>query len=102
MVHRPADARLLTNLLNHEKEYHKHLLQLLDASAAALASFTAYTASGSPALANTILSVAGKLAAGDEALAKYARAVDGWREQLKLLKDQEDDVGSIMRDREIL
>ena len=36
MVHRPSDSRLLTNLLNAEKEYSKHLLSLLDYSHSSL------------------------------------------------------------------
>ena len=102
MVHRPADSRLLTNLLAHEKDYHKQLLTLLDHSRASLASFTAYASASSPSLSQTIIAVAGKLAASDDALRKYAGAVEQWREHLRVLKDEEDDVGSILRDREIL
>ena len=40
MVHRPADSRLLSNLLTHEKDYAKHLAILLDYSQASLASFS--------------------------------------------------------------
>ncbi|KAJ7876573.1 hypothetical protein B0H13DRAFT_2200859, partial [Mycena leptocephala] len=102
MVHRPADSRLLGNLLSQEKEYAKHLATLLDHSNASLASVTAYASASSPASAHLILTVAGSLAAADDALRHYAVAVDRWRDYLKGLKALEDEVGNIMRDREIL
>ncbi|KAI0700265.1 hypothetical protein C8T65DRAFT_658093 [Cerioporus squamosus] len=89
MVHRPSDSRLLTNLLNHEKDYSKHLNNLLDYSQAALASFSAYARRWG-------------LSGADDALRNYAAAVERWQEQLKALKTMEDDVGNIVRDREIL
>ena len=46
--------------------------------------------------------MAGTLSGADDALRHYAAAVDTWREQLRELKEMEDDVGTIMRDREIL
>lgn len=102
MVHRPSDSRLLANLLNHEKEYAKQLLGLLDSSHVSLASFSAYAAASAPPASNAIIAVAGTLSSADDALRRYAGVVDTWREQLKELKDMEDDVGVIMRDREIL
>ncbi|KAJ7664376.1 hypothetical protein DFH06DRAFT_1040156, partial [Mycena polygramma] len=102
MVHRPADSRLLANLLSQEKEYAKHLGTLLDHSNASLASVTAYASASSPASAHLILAVAGSLAAADDALRHYAVAVDRWRDYLKGLKALEDEVANIMRDREIL
>ncbi|KAJ6525091.1 hypothetical protein DFH09DRAFT_1046670, partial [Mycena vulgaris] len=102
MVHRPADSRLLANLLSQEKEYAKHLATLLDHSNASLASVTAYASASSPASAHLILAVAGSLATADDALRHYAVAVDRWRDYLKGLKTLEDEVGNIMRDREIL
>jgi hypothetical protein len=102
MVHRPSDSRLLTNLLSHEKDYSKQLGNLLDASQASLASFSAYASSSSPLVAQAILAVAGSFAGSDEALRRYGSAVEAWRDQLKDLKDLEEEVGNIMRDREIL
>ena len=102
MVHRPSDSRLLANLLNHEKEYSKHLLGLLEYSNASLSSFSAYAAASAPPASNAIITVAGTLSGADDALRRYAAAVDIWREQLRELKEMEDDVGTIMRDREIL
>ncbi|KAJ7063782.1 hypothetical protein B0H15DRAFT_807813 [Mycena belliarum] len=83
MVHRPADSRLLANLLSQEKD---HRLRFC----------------ASPASAHLILAVAGSLSTADEALRHYAAAVDRWRDYLKGLKALEDEVGNIMRDREIL
>ena len=102
MVHRPADSRLLTNVLSHEKEYAKQLQALLDSSQASLASFTAYAAASPPPTSQTILKVAGILSAADSALAAYAAAVDQWREAMRALQALEDEVGNIVRDREIL
>ncbi|KAJ7908834.1 hypothetical protein B0H13DRAFT_651370 [Mycena leptocephala] len=93
MVHRPADSRLLGNLLSQEKEYAKHLATLLDHSNASLASVTAYASASSPASAHLILTVAGSLAAADDALRHYAVAVDRWRDYLKGLKALEDELG---------
>ncbi|OSC98126.1 hypothetical protein PYCCODRAFT_1439618 [Trametes coccinea BRFM310] len=102
MVHRPADSRLLANLLSHEKDYSKHLSILLDYSQASLASFSAFAAACAPPTSQVIVAVAGALAGADDALRSYAAAVERWQEQLKALKEMEDDVGNIMRDREIL
>ena len=102
MVHRPADSRLLSNLLQQEKEYSKQLSQLLESSNASLASFTAYAAASSPPGSHVIMSVAGSLAGVDEALKRYSTGVDEWRETMRGLKDAEEEVGNIMRDREIL
>jgi hypothetical protein len=102
MVHRPPDSRLLTNLLSQEKDYTKHLNTLLDSSHSSQASFSAYAAASSPPTSHVILAVAASLAGADDALRGYVAAVDEWREHLKGLKNLEDDVGNIMRDREIL
>ncbi|KAF8907068.1 hypothetical protein CPB84DRAFT_1878705 [Gymnopilus junonius] len=102
MVHRPADSRLLTNLLSQEKDYTKHLNHVLDSSNASLASFSAYAAASPPPTSTVIMNVVGSLAAADEALRRYTRGVEEWREMMKQLKEAEDEVGNIMRDREIL
>ncbi|RPD53942.1 hypothetical protein L226DRAFT_538821 [Lentinus tigrinus ALCF2SS1-7] len=102
MVHRPADSRLLTNLLSHEKDYSKQLSILLDYSQATLASLSAYAAASAPPTSQVIIAVAGALSGADDALRNYAAAVERWQEQLRALKAMEDDVGNIMRDREIL
>ncbi|KAI8977773.1 hypothetical protein BD414DRAFT_445800, partial [Trametes punicea] len=102
MVHRPAESRLLANLLSHEKDYSKQLFLLLDCSQSTLASFSAYAAACPPPTSQVIVAVAGALAGADDALRNYAAAVERWQEQLKALKEMEDDVGNVMRDREIL
>jgi hypothetical protein len=103
MVHRPSDSRLLSNLISSEKDYSKHFLILLDDySHPSLSSFSAYASSSPPPTSNAILAVAGSLAGADDALRRYVQAVDGWRERLRELKDMEEDVGTVMRDREIL
>lgn len=102
MVHRPADSRLLTNLLSHERDYSKHLFHLLEHSQVSLASFSAYAAASSPQLSHAIIAVAGSLAGADDALRKYAASLEAWQSHLKALKDLEDEVGNIVRDREIL
>ncbi|CDO76832.1 hypothetical protein BN946_scf185033.g29 [Trametes cinnabarina] len=102
MVHRPADSRLLANLLSHEKDYSKQLSTLIDYSQASLASFSAFAAACAPPTSQVIIAVAGALAGADDALRNYAAAVERWQDQLRALKTMEDDVGNIMRDREIL
>jgi predicted secreted protein len=102
MVHRPADSRLLSNLLQQEKEYSKQLAQVIESSNASLALFAAYAAASAPPTSHVIMTVAGSLAAADEAFRRYAAGVDEWREAMRSLKDAEEEVGNIMRDREIL
>ena len=102
MVHRPSDSRLLVNLITHEKEYSKQLSVLLDHSQSSLASFSAYASASAPPTSQIIIKVAGALAGADEGLRKYAASLEVWQDQLKSLKDLEDEVGNVMRDREIL
>ncbi|KAN0133497.1 hypothetical protein V8E53_008665 [Lactarius tabidus] len=103
MVHRPSDLRLLNSLLSTEKEYHKHLLVLLDTqSQQSLGAFAAY-ASASPApVARALIAVAGSFAGADDALRRYAVSIETWHAGLRALKDVEEEVKNIMRDREIL
>jgi hypothetical protein len=103
MVHRPSDSRLLNSLLSNEKEYHKQLLVLLDNySQQSLGAFAAY-ASASPAhVARAVIAVAGSFAGADDALRRYAVSIEAWEAELRALKELEEDVGSIIRDREIL
>ncbi|KAI0338781.1 hypothetical protein BDW22DRAFT_1432302 [Trametopsis cervina] len=102
MVHRPSDSRLLVNLLSQEKDYSKQLATLLDHSQSSLASFSAYASASAPPTSQIIIQVAGALAGVDEALRKYAGSLEQWQEQLKGLKGLEEEVGNVMRDREIL
>jgi len=111
MVHRPPDARLLNNLITHEKEYTKHLVALFPLSHTALASLSAYgsaspsanpysSMSGSPA--QVVAAIVDVLAGAEDALQRYLQVVEKWREQLVSLKELEEDVGAIIHDREIL
>ncbi len=103
MVHRPSDSRLLNGLLSNEKEYHKQLLALVDNySQLSLTAFAAY-ASASPApVARAVIAVAGCFAGADDALRRYAVSVEAWQAELRALKVLEEEVGNVMRDREIL
>src|SRR6266550_6338544 len=102
MVHRPTDARLLTNLLAQDKEHSKHFYAFLEAASASVSSLSAYAAASAPPASHIILKVSGSLASADDALRRYAASIDEWREQLKALKTLEDEVSNIIRDREIL
>lgn len=102
MLHRPADSRLLANLLSHEKDYVKSLDSQIDVAQSSLQSFSAFAAASPPPSSHAIVAVAGTLIGANDALKVYLFAVDEWCEQLKMLKDMEDDVGNVVRDREIL
>ncbi|KAG7085475.1 hypothetical protein E1B28_003036 [Marasmius oreades] len=102
MVHRSSDTRLLNNLISHEKDYSKHLSALLDSSHASCNSLTVFAASSPPPTSQLILAIAGSLHSVDDALRGYVAAVERWRQHLADLKDLEDEVGNIIRDREIL
>ncbi|KAG6894254.1 hypothetical protein C0992_006917, partial [Termitomyces sp. T32_za158] len=97
-MHRPADSRLLSNLVTHEKDYAKALKTLQSPSHA----LSAYAAACAPPLSNALLQVSAALGGADEALARYADAVEECREHLTRIKELEDDLGVVVRDREIL
>lgn len=102
MVHRAQDTRLLIALVKAEKDYSSCLTGLLTASQASFAALTAYGASCPPGQAQAVINVIGALSGAEDALRKYAGVVDGWRGDLKLVKKTEEEVASILRDREIL
>lgn len=102
MVHRAQDTRLLNALCKAEKEYATCLTGLLAASQVSFAALTAYGASCPPGQAQTVINVIGALSGAEDALRKYAGVVEGWRADLKLVKKSEDEVASMLRDREIL
>ncbi|KAK0200143.1 hypothetical protein DFS33DRAFT_1456473 [Desarmillaria ectypa] len=85
-----------------EKDHSKHLQSLLDSSNVALTSLAAYASACPPPASQVILSVAGSLASAGEAFRAYAVSIEQWRDYLTGLKDLEDEVAHIMRDREIL
>lgn len=102
MVHRAQDNRLLIALLKAEKDYSTCLTALLTTSQASFAALSAYGASCPPGQAQAVTNVIGALTGAEDALRKYASVVDGWRGHLKQVKKSEEEVASIMRDREIL
>ncbi|KAG6893570.1 hypothetical protein C0992_009470, partial [Termitomyces sp. T32_za158] len=97
-MHRPVDSRLLSNLVTHEKDYAKSLKSLQSPSHA----LSAYAAACAPPLSNALLQVSAALGGADEALARYADAVEECREHLARIKELEDDLSIVVRDREIL
>ncbi|KAI0033220.1 hypothetical protein K488DRAFT_36402, partial [Vararia minispora EC-137] len=103
MVHRAPDSRLLVALATHEGAYHKQLLALLDVhSQQALSALAAYASAAPPAVARGIMGVAGSLAGADEALRRYAAAEQRWRDALGDIREAEEDVSRVIRDRDIL
>lgn len=103
-----ASPRLLTNLLTHEKEYAKTLEQALDAGGAACTALLLYQpwlndpprpSSGGEAPGHSVIHA---LAHADAGLRGYAAAVDAYIDGLKELRDLEEGVRNLVRDREIL
>jgi hypothetical protein len=102
MVHRPSDSRLLTNLLASEAAYSKSLLALLASAQSSLSSFSAYASTSPASVSPVILAVAGFFSGAEDAVKRYAKAVELWREEMEELKRLEMQVGNVVRDREIL
>jgi len=102
MVHRAQDSRLLAQVLKVDKEYSSALNGLLLSSQASLAALNAYASSCPPNHAQAMLSVVSALSGADEALRAYLLAVDAWRTDLKRVRRSEEEIGTILRDREIL
>ena len=80
----------------------KSLTGQLEHSQVSIASFSAFAAASPPPTSHSINTIVGALVGADEALRQYASAVEEWCEMLKTLKEMEEEVGSVMRDREIL
>ncbi|QRV81510.1 proteophosphoglycan ppg4 [Ceratobasidium sp. AG-Ba] len=97
-----ADNRLLTNLIKCEKEHHSALLALLVRSHTSLAALSAYASTAAPPVAQALLGCIQAFAAADEGLRGYAAALEGWKEELKEVKRVEDEVKTVMRDKELL
>jgi hypothetical protein len=89
-------------LLQHEKEYVKSLTTTLERSQASIASFSAFASASPPPTSHAINSIVAALVGAEEGLRRYAGAVDDWCEMLRALKEMEEDVANVMRDREIL
>ncbi|KAF8329801.1 uncharacterized protein EI90DRAFT_3125065 [Cantharellus anzutake] len=95
-------TRLLINLLKATKEYTSSLATHLVASHTALSGLQAYASASNPSTAPAILGLADALKAADDALARYSNEVDRWKDRLNEVKDAEEEVANILRDREIL
>ncbi len=52
--------------------------------------------------AHAVITIAGSFAGAGDALRCYAISIEVWQEELHALKDLEDEVGNVIRDREIL
>ncbi|KAJ3849675.1 hypothetical protein EV368DRAFT_26644, partial [Lentinula lateritia] len=126
MVHRSTDSRLLAQLITNEKQYTSNLQGLLVQSNASVTSLEAYAASFPPPFSSpppsfaltvstkainlqepfpnsqVILNLANMLRNADEAFRVYVGAVEEWGRLLGELKALEDEVGDVLRDREIL
>ncbi|KAI0061100.1 hypothetical protein BV25DRAFT_1806084 [Artomyces pyxidatus] len=103
MVHLPVDPRLLTNLLADEKEYHKHLIVLLDTYAHhSQLSLSAYASASPTPVARAVIAVAGSLAGADDALRRYAQSIDASLTEMLSLKELEDEITRAIRDRDVL
>ena len=90
---------------NHPPNITTHLhLEYASASrvSSSLSSFSAYAAASPPPASRAIVSVTDALIGANDALRGYVFAIEEWCEQLKMLKEMEDEVGNIARDREIL
>ncbi|KAG6894662.1 hypothetical protein C0992_005202 [Termitomyces sp. T32_za158] len=97
-MHRPADSHLLSNLVMHKKDYAKSLKSLQSPSHV----LSVYVAACAPPLSNALLQVSAALGGADEALARYVDAVEECREHAARIKELEDDLSGVVRDREIL
>jgi hypothetical protein len=102
MVHRANDSRLLANLIKSEKELESSFHGLLANSRASIASLQAYASSCSAATSRTIFAVTSAFLNAHEALNRYASSIDAWSDLLEEIMTLEDEVGVIVRDREIL
>ncbi|KAB5591037.1 Proteophosphoglycan ppg4 [Ceratobasidium theobromae] len=97
-----ADNRLLANLIKCEKDHHSALLGLLVRSHTALAALSAYASGASPPVAHALRGCIQAFAAADEGLRGYAAAVEGWKEELKEVKRVEDELRTVIKDKDIL
>jgi hypothetical protein len=105
MVHRSThspDSRLLSSLIGHEKDYIKHFNSLIESSNLSLTSLSAFAAASPPPFSNVILAITSSLAGADEAFKRYIQSLEQWRIYLTELRDLEDDIARISKDKEIL
>lgn len=93
-------AALITTVIAAESAYLKTLRAALDAAHTSRSSLQAYVAAALPSASSAIAAAAVTLIGADDALRRYAGAVEAWVGALKGLKEVEDDVGAVMRDRD--
>src|SRR5712691_11617163 len=90
---------LATKLDSH---YHKQLLGLLDNySQQSPSVFTTYTSTSPTPAAHAIITIAGSFVGTDDALCRYAISIEVWQEELRVLKDLEDEIGNVIQVHEI-
>ncbi|KZV98898.1 hypothetical protein EXIGLDRAFT_606567 [Exidia glandulosa HHB12029] len=102
MVHRPGDPQLLAQLIKHDKEYATAFHALVVASTASRDSLSAYAAASPQNVARPIAVIVSALTGADDALNAYRESFEEWREHLRRLKEIEDEVAVVLRDRQIL
>ncbi|KAI0067093.1 hypothetical protein BV25DRAFT_1795880 [Artomyces pyxidatus] len=101
MVAAAFEPRILSNLIADEKEYHKHLLVLLDTYAHhSLSSLSAFASVSPASVSRSLIVVAGSLAGADDALRRYAGSVEAWETEMGAFKDAYDEVNAAVRERE--
>ncbi|KAH7102435.1 hypothetical protein BKA62DRAFT_656058 [Auriculariales sp. MPI-PUGE-AT-0066] len=101
-MHRPGDGQLLAQLIKHDKDYATALATLATASVASRDSLSAY-ASAAPSQVSAAISVlVGALVGADDALHGFREAFEEWRQHLGNLKELQDEVQVVLRDRQIL
>lgn len=102
MVHRGQDTRLLSVVLKTDKDYIGAFRALVTATEASLAALQAYASSCPPTQSTALLGVIGALKGIDSSWGEVTNSIERWREELKTVKKKEDEVGAVLRDREIL
>lgn len=78
------------------------LATLVAASAASRAGLSAYSAGSPSHIAGSIAALSAALAGADDALHGYREAFEEWQHQLSRLKELQDEVQVVLRDRQIL
>ncbi|KAJ3860161.1 hypothetical protein EV359DRAFT_49674 [Lentinula novae-zelandiae] len=103
MVHQSTDSWLPAHLITNKKQYTSNLPGLLVWSKASATWLEAYATNSQDPIPNSqvILNLANTLRNADEAFGVYVGAVEEWVRLLGELKDLEDEVGGVLRDREI-
>lgn len=104
MHHRPPDTRLLTSLVTSTSAFRESLYTLNQTHSSYISGLTAYASSSAPPVSTLLLSVSNSISRCiEEGFAtKLDLALEAWVNALNNLKDTEEEVGRMGRDREIL